>query len=411
MNLVTNIDQSNEALKFIDSRISDDKYRGSVSSQHNRYTMDQIIKILSLLEKYAPNNSLMIIRTADISKRPHNTEEEATYALFCNEAKTQAGIGTQDAMRKNLFVDLHRMGLIERYDKNKKPTDPFSKQSIKYVSLTKQGSKLTKGTILDQYFIFSKAIDKLLGGYIDILLEIFRNQEYSIDKITFFEFMFFVSAIGVDASFNITSDKCVKLIKEYRNLSTIQRKAMLETLKTKLIPKNYAGTKTDKRDFHNWVNKVEQIFTILNQTVYFERRDLQLVIRDKVEGPSNKIIDTQLSRSLDEKFQYFNNHDIPEKISGFELHHVVPLSWSESIQQFKIFDKWENMVYIDAYSHAKITQNRNRNVVMSSNGDDIILKDFRGNEVYLNVNKKIAYKIANKGLMLKYNDDLLKTTS
>lgn len=55
-----------------------------------------------------------------VQARPHNTEEEGIYAEFCNEAKNLVEIGTQDAMRKNLFVDLHRMGLIERYDKNKK---------------------------------------------------------------------------------------------------------------------------------------------------------------------------------------------------------------------------------------------------------------------------------------------------
>jgi len=158
---INNINSGNIALEFIDSRIRNEKYRGSPSSEHNRYVMTQIIDILILLDKYAPNQNLMTIRTTDISKRPENYSEEFLYAQFCNEAKQKAGIGTQDAMRKNLFVDLHRMGLIERYDKKKEPTDSFSRQNVKYVSISNQGLKLIKAkTILDKYFIFSKGIDR-----------------------------------------------------------------------------------------------------------------------------------------------------------------------------------------------------------------------------------------------------------
>ena len=112
---VNNINPGNKALEFIDSRIRDEKYRGSPSSEHNRYVMTQIINILVLLDKYAPYPNLMAIRTTDISKRSENNPDEFLYAQFCNEAKQKAGIGTQDAMRKNLFVDLHRAGLIKRY--------------------------------------------------------------------------------------------------------------------------------------------------------------------------------------------------------------------------------------------------------------------------------------------------------
>ena len=82
---VNNISPGNEALEFIDTRLSDDHYRGSWSSQHNRYTMDEVRKILTLLHKYAPAKSLMRIRITDISKRPKNLPDEATYARFCDE--------------------------------------------------------------------------------------------------------------------------------------------------------------------------------------------------------------------------------------------------------------------------------------------------------------------------------------
>ena len=141
MNIISNIVSNNEALKFIENRILDNQYRGLYSSQHNRYTFEKIKNILILLSRYAPNDNLMTIRTTDISKRPKNLQQEKIYAEFCDKVKEKIGIGTQDAMRKNLFVDLHRMELIDRYDKNKNKTLPFIKKKIKYVALNSEGKK------------------------------------------------------------------------------------------------------------------------------------------------------------------------------------------------------------------------------------------------------------------------------
>src|SRR3989338_842422 len=404
---INNISAGNEALEFIESRIRDQKYRGDRASQHNRYVMRQVVVILTLLNKYAPNKSLMTIRTTDISKRSENTPDEFSYAEFCNEAKEKAGIGTQDAMRKNLFVDLHRMGLIERFDKNKNIIDPFSRTSVKYVSISDQGIKLIKAKdILNQYFIFSKGIDSLLGGYIDVIVDILRDNDYGIDYISIYEYMFFVSAIGTGFNFSINTDQAVELIKKYRNLTGLQRKSVVETLKAELDPKKFTGAKTNKKDFHNWHNKAMQVFYLLNQTVYFEVRGEQLVLKQGKNSFS--VVTNRLDRSLNEKYQYFVKHKI-EKTLGFELHHVVPLVWSESVHHLKMIDKWENMVYIDAFGHAKITQNRNRNVIMDFVNDDMILTDYSKNQVYLKYKKNISYKPTNKHVMKKYNFDLLNT--
>jgi hypothetical protein len=405
---INNISYGNKALEFIRDRIKDNRYRGSRSSQHNRYDMQQIFAILDLLDKYAPSQCLMAIRTTDISKRPQNAPTEFIYAKFCNDAKKKAGIGTQDAMRKNLFVDIHRMGLIERYDQDKTPIDPFSRRPVKYVSITKQGLRLIKAkTIVDRYFIFSKAIDLLLGGYIDVVLKILREPEYGMDKISIYEYMFFVSAIGTNTDFNITTNQAVDLIKEYRQLTFIQRRSVINTLKLQLNPKIFKGSKTNKRDFSNWHNKVAQIYHLLNQTVYFEVRGDQLVLAATKHGKQ----DTRMcaNRSLNEKYQYFKNHAVKKSI-GFELHHIVPLAWAENIHHFKMLDKWKNMVYIDAFSHAKITQNRHRHIVLIiNNNDDIKLSDYTDNEVYLKYGYNIRYKPEYKMTMQQYNVDLLNT--
>jgi len=403
---VIEINPGNKALEFIDFRVKNEKYRGSPSSQHNRYTMSQIIVILELLDKYAPDQSLMAIRTTDISKRPENSPDEFIYAQFCNEAKQKVGIGTQDAMRKNLFVDLHRMGLIERYNKKKEAIDPFSQQKVSYVSISNQGVKMVKAdTILDKYFIFSKGINNLLGGYIDIILNILRDKEYGIENINIYEYMFFVSAIGTEANFNINTDTAVGFIKEYRNLTPIQRRSVIETFKTELRPKNFLGLKTDKRDFHNWHNKAAQVYYLLNQTVYFEVRGQEQLV---LKGGENSFSDAsaRLDRSLNEKYQYFVQQELI-KTPGFEIHHVVPLAWSENIHHFKMLDKWENMLYIDGFSHAKITQNKNRNIVLDTVNNDITLTDYSDNKIYLKHRINVLYKPTNKGIMRDYNEELL----
>ncbi len=394
---VSSINPGNVALRFIDERLLDDYYRGDISSQHNRYTMRKVAAILAIFDKYAPNKGLMAVRTTDISKRPGNTPEEAIFAQFCDECKLAVGIGTQDAMRKNLFVDFHRMGLIVRYGPSEIPTDPLSSQRVKYASLSDQGLRLIQAEAIDeQFYIFSRGIDRLLGGFINILLRLLRDPDFKLKRIEIHEFMFFASAIGAHTSFNIDSERCVELIESYRNLSRMQRRAVIETLKAKLKPENYQGDKTSKRDFHNWRNKAEQIFYILDQTVYFDVRAKTLYLqREKV-------------RSLSQKLQYFKQHRV-DRSPGFELHHVVPLAWSESKEQFKLFDNWENMVYISAFEHAQITQNRNRNVVMTADDENIVLSDYSDNQVYLTNRETILYDSRNQPIMLEYNRQLLET--
>ncbi len=67
------------------------------------------------------------------------------------------------------------------------------------------------------------------------------------------------------------------------------------------------------------------------------------------------------------------------------------------------------MVYIDAFSHAKITQNNNKNVKMNFIKNDIILSDFVKNKIYLQYSENILYSLIYKNSMKKYNNDLLNT--
>jgi len=363
--------------------------------------MKETVAVLHLLDKYAPSKMYMQIRTASLRDRPENLPEEATYARFCDEVKGLTGKGTQDSIRKNLFVDFHRMGLISRYGPTMAPTVPVpnSRQRLKYVSLTDQGLRLIRAeTIDEQYYIFSSAVDKLLLGVIDVLLNLLRDKENKLKRIDIHEFVFFVSAVGPQTVFNTSMDRCVELIHSFRRLSRIQRDRVVDTLAQKLEPENFDGDKTSMRDYDNWRNEADQIYNLLDQTVYFDVR--------KTDREKLLFLRKERFRSFGQKMRYFQNHKV-SRSPGFEIHHVVPLGWSESDEQFKLFDNWQNMVYIDGYSHAKITQNRNRNVVMTANEDDLLLSDYNEGVVYLKHKENLLYSPDKQDIMLAYNKDLL----
>jgi hypothetical protein len=373
--------------------------------------MNEIFETLKLLDNFSPNQKLMRIRDADLSKRPQNLPEEATYAEFAERVKSKVGKGTQDSIRKNIFVDLHRMGLINRFGSDSKALEPIGKESVKYVAISNEGLKLLHSNFLDRAFVFTKAIDRLLGGYVEVSLGLLKDEERDLGKISKYEFMFFVSAIDADTSFGISRDECDELIKSFRWLARTQQKAVIETLKQKLVPGLFVGDKTKQRDWHNWQNKIDQVFHLFHQTPYFDvsgpDKEILTLSTRKVKTKAGVIVDLP-KRSLAEKFKYFAEHKV-SKTAGFELHHVIPLSWSESADQYKLFDKWINMVYIDAFSHAKITQNKNRNVLMSASENGLILSDFNDNKVQLTKDFQLLYSGSNQKKMLDYNEQLRTT--
>jgi len=407
---IESVAPGNIAVSFIAKRVQDDGYRGVISSQHNRYTLDQVINILSKLSKYAPNMSLLRIRTTDLSKRPMNLPEETTYALMCDEIKRAVGIGTQDALRKNLFVDFHRMGLIDRYTEEMVPIKPYAHQTVFYVSLTALGEKLINETPQEQHFIFSKAINNFLPGYIDTMIDLLRSDDPSINQISFQEFMFFVSAVNSNTSFSISISECRDLIVNYRLLSPVQKKAIDNELQEKLDPSSFSGDKRSKRDFHNWKNKADQMFMVLSQTIYFDKNpngDLILSQNKELFGSGAK-----LKRSYTEKQNYFKNHKV-KKVIGFELHHIIALATSRSLPEFKAYDNWKNMLYIDGKKHSELSQSNNKHIFLFADNNDLLLsKDPSVTNkiagIRLIYNSNVLYSLDKQNCVLKYNQELIK---
>ena len=254
--------------------------------------------------------------------------------------------------------------------------------------------------------LYTRGIDNLMQGLLDDLLDIIL----SVEKITEDEYTFIVSFVNQQLNgIYYGKDLIIDLVKDYRYMSRFQKDMVKREIAEYCNPDNFKGDKTDKRDYHNWVNETQQVFMLLNQTVYFEQREK--TIFPKVGDTSVFEDNRKLQRSLSEKQKYFEYHNTTKAL-GFELHHVVPLCWAKCREEFSILDNHKNMVYIDGFSHSKITQNRNLNVSLSFNKDDAIFTDIpKHYSIRCMKDKQILYSSNNQNEMLEYNKKLLKNIS
>ncbi len=406
------IDPSKKCLEFLADRILDDGYRGMQISQHNRYNVDIVITLLEEFYNLVGLNR-MVIRSEDLSSRPNNTPDEQIYAQYTTNVNYILGRCTQDSIRKNLFVDFHRMGLIKRFDINGIETNPYEKRKIRYVSLTDTAIDLikNKNDTFQKKLIYTKAVDILTHGLANDLLEIVKSN--SDNNISIYEFMFFISYMGKILNGHYYSrTELVDFMQEYRSMSKIQQNAVVDTVSEYCNPKNFSGDKTNKRDFGNWKNEAQQIFMLMDQTVLFEKglekyKDLLFIKIGKDALYKNP---KKLARSKKAKDEYFINHNV-SKITGFELHHVIPLLIAKSREEFDALDVWQNMVYIDGYTHGKISQTNNKNIKMKFAGNDICLIDVAHifNDIVCVKGKNVEYSILNKNKMLVYNEHTINS--
>ena len=153
---LTSIDYGRKCLEFLEERIDDSGYRGMQVSQHNRYNCDFIVTMLQEMYNLVGDKK-MTIRTTDLSKRPNNTPDERIYAEYVAKLCNKLGRCTQDSVRKNLFVDLNRMGFIYRYNKNGELVLPSERSTIKFVKLTRDAIRLIETkSLFDKNFIYTK---------------------------------------------------------------------------------------------------------------------------------------------------------------------------------------------------------------------------------------------------------------
>ena len=323
-----------KCLNFLYHRILRDDYRGTHKLQHYRWNKDYIKTVL----KYLPKDELLYHTQGDIRKDYlYKYEEEAfcEYLKNVNKALLLQNIGsvTDMAMRKIIFVNLHRMGFIERFDKNKKLCEVGKRYQYRYVKITQNGLDFIHSKdIFEEQKYLGIALDFLFGGVVQDILDIINELEPKYLSIS--EMMFFVSYLGKHYQGNIlTKDMIIDFINEFRSLKARQ-KAVESVISDFCNPRNFEGNKTQKRDFHNWKNEAQSMFDSLALMSLFEYDEQKERLLLRADINKEKI---SFKRSSLIKMQYFQEHEVQKDVR-FELHHIVPFYYAKDIDSLKAID-------------------------------------------------------------------------
>lgn len=360
---ILDIDASNIFLKYIVNRLQKTDYRGVHISQHNRYDLELVMTILEVIRNKVSNNLFEIPR-GDFNQRDnkggnYNINDYPKFKTITDNINKLSGRTTYNSIKKTFFVDFHRMGLITRYDKNKTPTDPCKRTTIHYVSLTDEANRLLNSSnIIAKHRIFTDVLDRnLFNSYLSGLVDLIFNSQYKADVINIHEFMFIFTDVELSNP--------IKLLSEYRKLRKFQKDKLLRLIQEYANPDNFYGDKTEKKDFHNWINETQQMFMLLRQTSYFQVDEYNQNITLNIGSYGIFSIDN-IKRSDKPKQEYFNIHN-QDKRQGFELHHIVAISKARNKQEVDLLDNVYNLIYLHKVKHLEITKKKNTHVYLSIN--------------------------------------------
>ncbi|RTI73457.1 type II restriction endonuclease subunit R [Campylobacter jejuni] len=357
------------------------------------------------------DTNTLVIRNTDTSKRPENTPDEYEYAKMVEQLARDLGRITQDSLRKNFFVDMERMGLIDRFKEA---------GSFKRVCITETGKEFldifTSSDIFKKNRFWTLCMNKLHKGFENKLFNLMLLIEENTQKdvtLSYDEYAFFAT------DETKTNNEIADIIIAFKNLSKLQREQITNTLKKYANPQKnlfFSGAdknKKDKRDYHNWINEAQQMFPLLKETILFGIGDIrENELNLKYKGGILKSAKTRRKRSIHEKKKYFEQHNL-SKIPGYELHHIVPLLMAKNDTEFDTLDCWQNMILINAYTHSIISTNGSKHIKLDfiNDSDDIELKDVSipPDIIKCTYGKCVKYNITKKDIMQKTNDDILNS--
>jgi len=406
LNSILNIDKNNCFIKYIVKRVQKDDYRGLHISQHNRYDLKYVETITKTIFDINQNKFFEIPR-GDYSDRAGATKKYSPndYPIFkqiVQKVKKLEKRGTYNSIKKNFFVDFHRMGIIKRFDKDYKETDPYKRQIVHYAQLSDKAIKFLKSkSLFEKKRIFTDFIDTLFQGHLSNLADLIYNSDYKSSQISAFEFMFILSDI------NLSNNKKIKLLDCYNSLKKHQKDKIIELIKGYANPENFSGNKTDKKDFHNWINETQQLFSLMKQTSYFlvDTDNKYFMLNDGINGIySEKVI----KRSVSVKNKYFKIHQV-EKTKDFELHHIIPISKARNKKEVEMLDNVNNLIYLHKNKHREITNNNNKNVYLCIDENKAVFLDFEKHSIVAKNNEDSLYAKKKKiiSLMDKHNKEMI----
>lgn len=388
---------NNLFLEYIIRRVQREDYRGLHVSQHNRYDLDRLIKILRGIYFIVGLEKFRIPLGDDIGEREPDC---GFYYAIVTEVNKRAGIGTINSLKKNFFVDFERMGLMYRYDKNGNKIINIGRGQVYYGQLTDRVRDLLEGDIIKKYRIFTDSIDILFRDEIANIANTLYYSHYKNARISIDEFMLILSDSKPEYR-----DKKIDLLDSFRSLNRLQQEHAIDLIQKYCDPNSFSGDKTQRRDYHNWKNESQQIFSLLKNTVYFDITKNSLKLNTGMYGI---FTDTQIKqRTLGAKRDYFVKHNLLI-LTSYELHHIVPFSAARNKEEFKLIDHWGNLIYLTSNKHAEFSNRRNRNIILLTSGGSLIFEDFDKNVITAKNGITARYSEGLTTKMLGHNKGLLK---
>lgn len=395
---IISIDHNNAFLKYIVQRIRRPDYRGMHISQHNRYDLERAKQILQGIHSVVGAQPFLVPPGDDDGMRD---PVYADYYKIVDAVNNNAGIGTFNSLKKNFFVDFQKLGFIERF--NNKGVPVTGRMVVHSAILTSMAIDLigVNTSIISQTKIFTDGLDRMFSNAISQLAEFFYYSDYKNDSVTTDEFMLILSDTD-NTSFN---QKEI-LLNAYRSLSRWEREQVIDLIKNYCTPSQYARSKTEQRDFHNWRNETQQIFSLLQYTVYFSVVDEKLKLNI---GSTGLFTNVQIQRKQSVKEGYFAKHSIGRK-EFFELDHIIPFSAGRNKKEFALVDDWKNLVYLQKEKHAEKTRQGSKHVVLLATQKQISLRKINGDENDITAENGIEAHYSGNlaSRMEQYNRSLLR---
>lgn len=279
---------------FLAQRIKRDDYRGTHKLQHYSWNVD-FIKIV--LEKLLKFGGEIYHTTGDINESYIYKDKEIEFGKFLSAInlelrKINCSV-SDNVMRKIIFVNLQRMGLIDRFDKNGKICKiNKTYRNYRYVKITNKGREfLDSKNLFELQRNLRSALDFAFGGVVQDIMDIINSFKQNEAYLSVYEMMFFVTFLGKEMDeIIVNKDIILEFINEFRSLKARQ-KTIIKRVEIFCNPKNFNGNKTDKRDFHNWKNETETMFNSLELMSYFEYDKIsqRLFLRTKIGGNCIKL--------------------------------------------------------------------------------------------------------------------------
>lgn len=392
----------NEFINYIVDRVAQDKYRGIQCSQHNRLTFEYFESLLKVIYEIAGDSVFCIHVGDDNGKRQPLAN---IYYKIVDETNKISGKGTVNSIKKNTFPDIARMGFLNRYDKNNiliNEALSLKRYSVYSVGLSQMGIQYVNADPFTKIKLFTSGVEKLTKNTASELVELMYFNDYGIDCIDILEYMYIFSDDRCDISFN---DKLRYLI-AYRQLPEELRQKVTFYLRQFCNPNNRKSkkNKTLLRDYNNWKNESQQIFSLLGHSTYFKVENNKIILNTGNYG----LFDPNAKRGEKSKKDYFTNHCV-KRNKGYELHHIVPFSMAKSKNDALYIDDFKNLIYLKSQKHAEFTKSCNKNVILKySDNKNIIFLDFDDSFIMVDLLTDALFSPKLLPIVKEYNNKLLK---